>query len=87
MIGLVSIASTPRAVREDNGFTWEPIKEVALPVLRHLRHHHPGARDPARPARTGSPRRAVVDGRHASHGSTSGCRARCRASSTTRRPT
>jgi Na+/H+ antiporter NhaD/arsenite permease-like protein len=29
VIGLVSIASTPRAVREDNAFTWEPIKEVA----------------------------------------------------------
>ena len=29
VIGLVSIASTPRAVREDNAFTWEPMKEVA----------------------------------------------------------
>jgi Na+/H+ antiporter NhaD/arsenite permease-like protein len=29
VIGLVSIASTPQAVREDNAFTWEPIKEVA----------------------------------------------------------
>ena len=29
VIGLVSIASTPRAVRDDNQFTWEPIKEVA----------------------------------------------------------
>jgi Na+/H+ antiporter NhaD/arsenite permease-like protein len=29
VIGLISIASTPRAVREDNAFTWEPIKEVA----------------------------------------------------------
>jgi Na+/H+ antiporter NhaD/arsenite permease-like protein len=29
VIGLVSIASTPRAVREDNAFTWEPITEVA----------------------------------------------------------
>ena len=29
VIGLVSIASTPRAVRDDNAFTWEPIKEVA----------------------------------------------------------
>jgi len=29
VIGLVSLASTPQAVRDDNGFTWEPIKEVA----------------------------------------------------------
>jgi Na+/H+ antiporter NhaD/arsenite permease-like protein len=29
VIGLVSIASTPRAVRDDNAFTWEPIREVA----------------------------------------------------------
>ena len=29
VIGLVSVASTPQAVRDDNGFTWEPIKEVA----------------------------------------------------------
>jgi Na+/H+ antiporter NhaD/arsenite permease-like protein len=29
VIGLVSIASTPQAVRDDNGFTWEPIREVA----------------------------------------------------------
>jgi len=29
VIGLVSIASTARAVREDNAFTWEPMKEVA----------------------------------------------------------
>ena len=29
VIGLVSIASTPRAVRDDNAFTWEPMKEVA----------------------------------------------------------
>jgi Na+/H+ antiporter NhaD/arsenite permease-like protein len=29
VIGLVSIASTPRAVRDDNGFTWDAIKEVA----------------------------------------------------------
>jgi Na+/H+ antiporter NhaD/arsenite permease-like protein len=29
VIGLVSIASTPRAIRDDNAFTWEPIKEVA----------------------------------------------------------
>jgi Na+/H+ antiporter NhaD/arsenite permease-like protein len=29
VIGLISIASTPRAVRDDNAFTWEPIKEVA----------------------------------------------------------
>jgi Na+/H+ antiporter NhaD/arsenite permease-like protein len=28
-IGLTSIASTPRAVREENGFTWDAIKEVA----------------------------------------------------------
>ncbi len=33
VIGLVSIASTPRAVREDNGFSWEPIKEVAYLFL------------------------------------------------------
>ncbi|MFO7693448.1 MAG: sodium:proton antiporter [Vicinamibacterales bacterium] len=33
VIGLVSIASTPRAVREDNGFTWEPIREVAYLFL------------------------------------------------------
>jgi Na+/H+ antiporter NhaD/arsenite permease-like protein len=47
VIGLISIASTPRAVREDNAFTWEPIKEVAylffgifvtiVPVLMILR--------------------------------------------------
>jgi len=29
VIGLVSIASTARAVRDDNAFTWEPMKEVA----------------------------------------------------------
>jgi Na+/H+ antiporter NhaD/arsenite permease-like protein len=29
VIGLVSIASTSRAVRDSNQFTWEPIKEVA----------------------------------------------------------
>ena len=29
VIGLASIASTPQAVRDGNGFTWEPIKEVA----------------------------------------------------------
>jgi Na+/H+ antiporter NhaD/arsenite permease-like protein len=29
-IGLVSIASTPRAVRDENGFTWDAIKEVAF---------------------------------------------------------
>jgi Na+/H+ antiporter NhaD/arsenite permease-like protein len=28
-IGLVSIVSTPAAVREENGFTWDAIKEVA----------------------------------------------------------
>jgi Na+/H+ antiporter NhaD/arsenite permease-like protein len=53
VIGLVSIASTPRAVREDNGFTWEPIKEVAylffgifvtiIPVLMILKAGGDGA--------------------------------------------
>jgi len=28
-IGLVSMASTPRALRDENGFSWEPITEVA----------------------------------------------------------
>jgi Na+/H+ antiporter NhaD/arsenite permease-like protein len=32
-IGLVSIASTPRQVREENGFTWDAIKEVAYLFL------------------------------------------------------
>jgi Na+/H+ antiporter NhaD/arsenite permease-like protein len=33
VIGLASIATTPGAVRDDNGFTWEPIKEVAYLFL------------------------------------------------------
>jgi Na+/H+ antiporter NhaD/arsenite permease-like protein len=53
VIGLVSIASTPRAVREDNGFTWAPMKEVAylffgifvtiIPVLMILKAGAEGA--------------------------------------------
>ena len=55
-IGLVSVASTPRAVRIDNGFTWEPIKEVAylffgifvtiVPVLMILKAGADGAARP-----------------------------------------
>ncbi|HSP92535.1 MAG TPA: sodium:proton antiporter, partial [Vicinamibacterales bacterium] len=33
VVGFVSIASTPRAARDDNGFTWEPMKEVAFLFL------------------------------------------------------
>jgi Na+/H+ antiporter NhaD/arsenite permease-like protein len=53
VIGLVSIASTPRIVREDNGFTWDAMKEVAylflgifvtiIPVLMILRAGAEGA--------------------------------------------
>jgi len=53
VVGFVSIASTPRAVREDNGFTWEPMKEVAylflgifvtiIPVLMILKAGAEGA--------------------------------------------
>ncbi len=53
VISLVSIVSTPRAVREDNGFTWEPMKEVAylffgifvtiIPVLMILKAGADGA--------------------------------------------
>jgi Na+/H+ antiporter NhaD/arsenite permease-like protein len=32
-IALVSIASTPQALREENGFSWDPIKEVAYLFL------------------------------------------------------
>lgn len=52
-IGLVSIASTPRQVREDNGFTWDAITEVGylffgifvtiIPVLMILRAGPDGA--------------------------------------------
>jgi Na+/H+ antiporter NhaD/arsenite permease-like protein len=52
-IGLVSIASTPRPIRDDNGFTWEAITEVAylffgifvtiIPVLMILRAGADGA--------------------------------------------
>jgi Na+/H+ antiporter NhaD/arsenite permease-like protein len=52
-IGLASLASTPRAVREDNGFTWDAIKEVAylffgifvtiIPVLMILKAGPDGA--------------------------------------------
>ncbi len=55
-IGLVSIASTPRKVREDNGFTWDAIQEVAylffgifvtiIPVLMILRAGTDGAMAP-----------------------------------------
>jgi len=54
VIGLVSIVSTPRAVRDDNAFTWEPIKEVAylffgifvtiIPVLMILKAGAGGSR-------------------------------------------
>lgn len=53
LIGVVSIASTPRKVRDDNGFTWDAIKEVAylflgifvtiIPVLMILRAGAEGA--------------------------------------------
>jgi Na+/H+ antiporter NhaD/arsenite permease-like protein len=53
VIGLISIASTARVVREDNGFTWDAIKEVAylflgifvtiIPVLMILRAGVDGA--------------------------------------------
>ena len=53
VVGFVSIASTPRGVREDNGFTWEPMKEVAylffgifvtiIPVLMILKAGAEGA--------------------------------------------
>ncbi len=53
VVGLVSIASTPKAVRDDNGFTWEPIREVAylffgifvtiIPVLMILKAGGEGA--------------------------------------------
>ena len=53
VVGLVSIASTSKAVREDNGFTWEPMKEVAylffgifvtiIPVLMILKAGAEGA--------------------------------------------
>jgi Na+/H+ antiporter NhaD/arsenite permease-like protein len=56
VIGLVSIASTPRAVRDDNAFTWEPMKEVAylffgifvtiIPVLMILKAGAEGAAQP-----------------------------------------
>jgi Na+/H+ antiporter NhaD/arsenite permease-like protein len=52
-VGLVSIASTPRALREENGFTWDAIKEVAylffgifvtiIPALAILRAGTDGA--------------------------------------------
>jgi Na+/H+ antiporter NhaD/arsenite permease-like protein len=29
LMGLLSLVATPRALRRDNGFTWEPIREVA----------------------------------------------------------
>ncbi|MCX6552979.1 MAG: sodium:proton antiporter [Acidobacteria bacterium] len=53
IIGLVSIAATPRKVRDDNGFTWGAIQEVAvlffgifvtiIPVLMILRAGNEGA--------------------------------------------
>ena len=55
-IALTSIASTPRQVRDDNGFTWDAIKEVAylffgifvtiIPVLMILRAGTEGAVGP-----------------------------------------
>lgn len=30
LMGVLSLVSTPRALRRDNGFTWEPIREVAF---------------------------------------------------------
>lgn len=57
VIGLVSIASTPQPLREENGFTWEPIKEVAylffgifvtiIPALSILRAGTEGSLGPA----------------------------------------
>ena len=53
VVGLVSLLTTPKAAREANQFSWEPIKEVAklffgiflciVPVLEMLRAGHAGA--------------------------------------------
>ncbi len=53
IVAILSIVTTPKAAREANQFTWEPIKEVAklffgiflciVPVLEMLRAGHSGA--------------------------------------------
>jgi hypothetical protein len=46
----------PRAVRQANMFSWEPMSGGRQALRRHLRHHHPDARhDAGRPRRTPRP--------------------------------
>jgi Na+/H+ antiporter NhaD/arsenite permease-like protein len=42
LVTLASLATTARAIRQANDFTWHPMTEIAI-VRGDLRHHRPGA--------------------------------------------
>ena len=75
----LSLATTPREVHEANRFSWAPILEVAAVFVGIFVTMVPALGVPR-----GSAARASAS---PSRGSSSGPRARCRACSTTRRPT
>ena len=57
-VAFASLALTPPADREANGFSWGPIQEVAKLFAGIFLAHHPGARDAARRPRAAPSRRS-----------------------------
>ena len=51
LMAVLSWFTTPKALRQENDFSWTPDRRGGGALRRHLRHHDPGARDPQRPRR------------------------------------